>query len=202
VTVIDSPATYGPAEQRRILALAREVTTKSLRDGEVAEVTLGRDEAFLRELRGCFVTLKHPQRGLRGCIGTFTAEEALWINIVKMGQSALRDPRFVQTQPVRLAELPELLIEVSVLTPMQPIDDPLQMRLGIDGIYILATSRGRSGCFLPQVPVEQGWTVEQTLSACCAHKMGLTADAWRSPGDLQFSVFQSTIIAESAPGEP
>ncbi|OHB80722.1 MAG: hypothetical protein A2Z25_02850 [Planctomycetes bacterium RBG_16_55_9] len=62
---------------------------------------------------------------------------------------------------------------------MQRTEDPTSLRLGVDGIYI---KRGFfSGCFLPQVAAETGWTKEQFLSYCCAHKAGLAADAWKDP---------------------
>jgi uncharacterized protein (TIGR00296 family) len=75
--------------------------------------------------------------------------------------------------------LNQLDIEISVLSPLQKTDDPLSLRLGVDGIYI---KRGRaSGCFLPQVATESGWSREEFLSYCCSHKAGLESDAWRDP---------------------
>jgi len=51
--------------------------------------------------------------------------------------------------------------------------------LGTDGIYI---KRGHaSGCFLPQVATETGWSKEEFLSYCCSHKAGLAPDAWKGP---------------------
>jgi len=32
---------------------------------------------------------------------------------------------------------------------------------------------------LPQVATEAGWSKEEFLSYCCAHKAGLPADAWK-----------------------
>ncbi|MHC4532265.1 MAG: AMMECR1 domain-containing protein, partial [Planctomycetota bacterium] len=59
-------------------------------------------------------------------------------------------------------------------------EEPLSLRLGIDGIYI---KKGcASGCFLPQVADETGWSKEEFLSYCCAHKAGLPADAWKDAG--------------------
>ncbi len=92
--------------------------------------------------------------------------------------SATSDPRFFGN-PVTPAELEDLDIEISVLSPLKKTDDPLSLRLGIDGIYI---KRGcTSGCFLPQVATETGWNKEQFLSYCCAHKAGLSANAWKDP---------------------
>ena len=59
------------------------------------------------------------------------------------------------------------------------MSDLLCLWLYIDGIYI---KRGRmSGCFLPQVATETGWSKEEFLSYCCAHKAGLAVDAWKDP---------------------
>jgi uncharacterized protein (TIGR00296 family) len=58
-------------------------------------------------------------------------------------------------------------------------DDPLSLQLGVDGIYIKKDRA--SGCFLPQVASETGWSKEEFLSNCCAHKAGLAPDAWKDP---------------------
>ena len=51
--------------------------------------------------------------------------------------------------------------------------------LSADGIYI---KKGcASGCFLPQVALEAGWSKEEFLSHCCAHKAGLAPDVWNDP---------------------
>jgi len=90
--------------------------------------------------------------------------------------SATSDPRFF-ADPITAGELDQLDVEISVLSPLKRTDEPLSLRLGIDGIYI---KRG-SGCFLPQVATETGWSKEEFLSYCCAHKAGLAPDAWREP---------------------
>jgi len=155
------------------------------------------DTLFHRPL-ACFVTLR--RRGddeLRGCIGTFDDTHRFIDNLVAMAGASARDPRFVM-DPVRADELDRLRIEVSVLTPMQPVDDPLTMRPGIDGIHIVAPRRGQplSGCFLPDVATEMGWDAATTLSMCCRHKMGLADDAWKPPTDLKFYTFQSIKVVE------
>ena len=134
---------------------------------------------------GCFVTLKNPARAkagredLRGCIGNFTGDRPLLNMVIEMAKvSATGDPRFLDN-PITPDELPELDIEISVLSPLKKTSDPLSLRLGVDGIYI---KRGfSSGCFLPQVAQETGWTKEEFLSYCCSHKAGLPHDAWEDP---------------------
>jgi len=128
--------------------------------------------------RGCFVTLKNGSE-LRGCIGQFEADRPLIEMVSRMAVSAaLHDPRFA-ADPITPAELPQLHIEISVLSPMVLADDPLKLKLGVHGIYI--TDGFRSGCFLPQVAEETGWTKEQFLDYCCTHKAGLPPGAWRDP---------------------
>jgi AmmeMemoRadiSam system protein A len=136
------------------------------------------DDPQLNAHCGCFVTLKNHDE-LRGCIGQFISDKPLIELIVDMATaSATSDPRFFGN-PVTPAELEDLDIEISVLSPLKKTDDPLSLRLGIDGIYI---KRGcTSGCFLPQVATETGWNKEQFLSYCCAHKAGLPANAWKDP---------------------
>ena len=106
--------------------------------------------------------------------------------------SATGDPRFFGNR-ITAAELPQLDIEISVLSPLKKTDDPLSLRLGIDGIYI---KRGfTSGCFLPQVATETGWSKEEFLSYCCSHKAGLPPDAWK---DKNTDVFLFTAEIFSA----
>ncbi len=136
------------------------------------------DEAELNAPCGCFVTLKNHGR-LRGCIGQFTSDSPLIELIAEMAKSsATGDPRFF-ADPITARELDKLDVEISVLSPLKKTDEPLSMRLGIDGIYI---KKGRtSGCFLPQVATETGWSKEEFLSYCCSHKAGLAPDTWKDP---------------------
>lgn len=136
------------------------------------------DDPELNAPCGCFVTLKNHSR-LRGCIGQFTSDSPLIELVGQMAKSsATGDPRFF-ADPITAGELGQLDVEISVLSPLQRTDEPLSLRLGVDGIYI---KKGRtSGCFLPQVATETGWSKEEFLSYCCAHKAGLSPDAWREP---------------------
>lgn len=136
------------------------------------------DDLELNAPCGCFVTLKNRDK-LRGCIGQFTSEGPLIELVSQMAvSSATQDPRFVH-DPITPKELDRLDVEISVLSPLKRTNEPLSLRLGVDGIYI---KRGyNSGCFLPQVATETGWSKEEFLSYCCSHKAGLKPDAWRNP---------------------
>jgi AmmeMemoRadiSam system protein A len=163
---------------KRLLQIARSAIS-----AEVAGATSAPSEAD-PDLpgRGVFITLR-KFGDLRGCIGTFTPQGNLSDTVRAMAASAAHDPRFVQ-MPIREAELGDITIEVSVLSPLQPIANPLELEAGVHGIYV---RRGvQSGCFLPDVATERAWDAETFLSICCEQKAGLEPDAWRTPGTEVF----------------
>ena len=163
-------------QKQTLLKVARDTVEAVINRGPIGKPKS--DDPELDAHCGCFVTLKNHGQ-LRGCIGQFISEIPLIELVVEMAKaSATGDPRFL-TEPITIGELEQLDIEISVLSPLQRTDDPLNLRLGIDGIYI--KKGGTSGCFLPQVATETGWNKEQFLSYCCAHKAGLSPDAWKDP---------------------
>jgi len=147
----------------------------------------------LSGLQGAFVTLR-TQGNLRGCIGRFVADQPLWRIVQEMAvASAREDPRFFG-MPLTSRDLPDLHVEISVLSPLRRIQDPMkEVELGTHGIYI---KRGfTSGCFLPQVATETGWSKEEFLRHCCAGKAGLSPDAWKDPR-TEVYVFTAEILGE------
>lgn len=143
----------------------------------------------LLEPAGCFVTL-HRHGKLRGCIGRLDATQPLWISAIEMAGAVIEDPRFVD-EPVTLQELPELEFDVSILSRLEPAPSYEAVDLWTEGIYL--TCGGRTGCFLPQVAQETGWSREQLLSRLCTEKMGLAPDAWRDPA-AKLAKFSVTVI--------
>jgi AmmeMemoRadiSam system protein A len=161
-------------QRQMLLKVARDTVEAVLTGGSVPEPES--EDPELNAHCGCFVTLKNADQ-LRGCIGQFISDRPLIELVVEMAKaSATGDPRFF-ADPITADELEQLDIEISVLSPLRKTDDPLSLRLGTDGIYI--KRKGASGCFLPQVATETGWSKEEFLSYCCAHKAGLPADAWK-----------------------
>ncbi len=75
--------------------------------------------AHSEEKRGVFVTLKTKRGTLRGCIGTVSADQPLYKNVIAMTKAAaFEDPRFNQVQK---QELKNIIIEISVLEKAKPI---------------------------------------------------------------------------------
>jgi AmmeMemoRadiSam system protein A len=123
---------------------------------------------------GLFVSLYHREK-LRGCIGQFQSDQPLYKLICSITlSSAFHDHRF---EPIRSDELNELIIEISVLSPLEPIKSPEELELGKHGIYI---RKGlQSGTFLPQVALKTIWNKEEFVANCSKSKAGLGWEGWR-----------------------
>ena len=156
-----------------------------------------------REICGVFVTLNTVEgegKELRGCIGYPYPIKPLVEAVVDMAQAAaFEDPRFPQLSK---RELEHIVVEVSVLTPPEVIEEkkperyPMCIKVGEHGLII--KRGGRSGLLLPQVATEWGWDSEEFLSQCCV-KAGLPPDTWLLPG-TEVCSFSAIIFAEKAPG--
>ena len=178
-------------DRKVLLRLARASVTSAVGDGPAARAP--KAKGALAERRGCFVTL--TRRGqLRGCIGTFHPNKPLDEQIIDMAASAARDGRFVY-DPITADEVDQLTVQVSVLSDLEPIDDPLDIELGVHGIYVV--SGGSGGCFLPEVATEAGWSKEEFLSHCCGGKAGMSPDAWRD-GSAKVYTFTSEKFSDPA----
>ena len=178
------------ADKKALLAFARR-TLEALLRGKAAPRLSARSPA-LAAPGGAFVTLKNQGR-LRGCIGTFQSRKPLGETVQEMTAAATRDPRFL-SNPVSAGELEDLDIEISVLSPLEKVSDPMkEIELGRHGICIEGPYG--SGCFLPQVAAETDWSKEQFLSMCCSHKAGLAPDAWKQPNITVYR-FEAEVFGE------
>jgi AmmeMemoRadiSam system protein A len=173
-------------ERKIALRLARTAIGEFLQTNSEIEPPA---ELFLKEPRGVFVSLK-MEGELRGCIGYMEALMPLGKAIVRCGiQSATQDPRF---PPLTLSELELVKIEVSVLSPLEKIENPENVVVGIHGIVVAAGNR--RGLLLPQVPQEYGWNRETFLSYG-SRKAGLPEDAWQHP-DTSIYIFSAEVFRE------
>ncbi|HUS27260.1 MAG TPA: AmmeMemoRadiSam system protein A [Kofleriaceae bacterium] len=92
-----------------------------------------------------FVTLRWPNGQLQGCIGTLEADRSLVDDVASNAIAAgTRDPR---TRPCVLGDVDKLDVELSILSALEPIGGEADIRVGIDGIVMLA--QGRRATFLP-----------------------------------------------------
>jgi AmmeMemoRadiSam system protein A len=177
-------------EQRsQLLRIARESIEAAL-DGRRLPVDLASLDDDLRRPSGAFVTLNERTGELRGCIGSIEAVAPLAQAVSSSAiNAAFRDPRFY---PVSKEELPDLHLEISVMSPIETVKNVEDIEVGRDGLII---SRGpRAGLLLPQVATEYGWDRETFLSQTCV-KAGLPPDCWRSP-DCRIQKFSAEVFGE------
>jgi AmmeMemoRadiSam system protein A len=174
------------SDGKAILDLARQAVTEAVCRDRLPGVIP--NTGIFEQQCGVFVTL-HVAKRLRGCIGVIDPKEPLGESIVRCaGSAALMDPRFGPVQP---EETQNLEIEVSLLSPVQPIK-PEEVEIGRHGLVM---EQGfRRGLLLPQVAVEHHLSREQFLRETC-HKAGLAADAWKSPETHMYG-FTCEIISE------
>lgn len=146
------------------------------------------------EKRGVFVTITRSGE-LRGCIGYPYPVIQLMEAIPSAATgAALEDPRF---PPVTSTELPQIRIEVTVLTPPEPLNvepgqRPHAVIIGKHGL--IARGAGRSGLLLPQVATEYSWGGEEFLTHTCM-KAGLPANCWKQ-ADTEILTFEGQIFHE------
>jgi AmmeMemoRadiSam system protein A len=196
--------TIYPEERKALLSDARETIAARLenrrpaylRGPELPRAAEHGNSALLTPC-GVFVTLHKRTRGgaaeLRGCIGRLASPDPLETTLrVMAAEAAFGDPRF---PPLSADEWPACDVEISVLSPLEPCADPRQIRLGVHGLYL--TLRGRSGVLLPQVPVEQGWNLDEYLDYLCV-KAGLPPGAFADPEAGLFT-FAATVFGEGPP---
>ena len=177
-------AEYSPDERRILLRLAHQSIEAALCD---LALDLTPPSEHLAEPRGAFTTLHWHER-LRGCIGYVFSTDSLYRTVAETAKAAaLDDPRF---QPVTMPEAEELKVEISVLSPLQPIV-PEQVIVGKHGLVVKQDSR--RGLLLPQVPVEWGWDRETFLAQTCL-KAGIAPDAWAHGAELQ--AFTAEVFGE------
>ena len=182
----DSTSEFTADERRFLLKLAHQSIEAALGHEEV-DTTPPSDH--LAEKRGAFTTL-HLNGELRGCVGYVFAVRPLVRTIAETAvAAAFNDTRFL---PVSPAEAPELQIEISVLSPLQPIA-PEDVEIGKHGLVV--TFGGRRGLLLPQVPLEYGWDRETFLAETC-HKAGLPGDAWEHGATLE--AFTAEVFGEAS----
>lgn len=143
----------------------------------------------LKENYGVFVTLKKHGE-LRGCIGYIVPRSPLSQAVIENTiNSSANDGRF---NPVEAKEVPDITIEISVLSQLKKINGPDEFIVGKEGILIRKGSA--SAVFLPQVATEQGWDRAETLCQLC-RKAGLSPDAWKDD-DMNFFVFTASVFHE------
>jgi AmmeMemoRadiSam system protein B/AmmeMemoRadiSam system protein A len=183
---------YESEDRVALLKLARSSIEEALR-GNTLELDPDDYHAHLMFQGAAFVSL-HKHGNLRGCIGSLAAHQALALDVMHNSvKAAFEDPRF---PALSLEELPEIDIEISVLTKPEPmscsdeVDCLQQLRPGIDGLVI--QSGFRRATFLPLV-----WRSLSEPAEFLKHlkqKAGMPVDTW--PSDMQVWRYEAICFSE------
>jgi AmmeMemoRadiSam system protein A len=193
----DAPP-VSPEAGDALVRLARAALETQLAGGNELERTLaGWPTGPEYERRqGVFVTLKrrdpdefHQNGRMRGCFGEVDPRFPLYVETVQAAVgAALNDPRF---EPVTAFDLGRIEVEVTVLSPRHPVESWRDIEVGTHGIVL--EKGDNAAVFLPQVPVENGWTLPETLAAL-SKKAGLPEDGWEEGARL--SIFTGQVFGE------
>lgn len=186
------------AQQQQLLALARSSIEWGLESRE--RLQAAECDSRLQTPGGCFVTLHSLDlnsldlnsldaaqcKKLRGCIGSLEAQQALGQAVADAAYgAAFEDPRFA---PVIAAELAQLVIDISVLTPsreltftsdadllqqLTPYEDGLTLSAGkltatfLPSVWELLPDKQ---AFLRQLKLKAGFNPDAEVAALHAYK--------------------------------
>jgi len=166
---------FSAQERTLLLCLARDSISSAL---ESRAISLDPPTPHLAEPRGAFTSL-YLRGELRGCVGYVLPTSSVYRTVAETARAAaFDDNRFA---PVTSEEARDLEIELSILSPVQPIQAE-EIEIGRHGLLI--SWRGRRGLLLPQVPVEHAWDRATFLEQIC-RKAGLPLDAWQKGATIE-----------------
>lgn len=175
-------------QKQKLLEIARESLENYIKLNK--RMNFNCADLELNQKSGAFVTL--TQKGeLRGCIGRIVADTPLCRVIADMAiEASSNDPRFYA---VTTEELKDIEIEISVLSPLEKIDDVNKIEVGKHGLII---RKGfSSGLLLPQVATEYGWDRNTFLEQIC-QKAGLPKDSWKQGAEI--FIFSAEVFSEKS----
>jgi AmmeMemoRadiSam system protein A len=175
---------FSQDERTLLLRLAHDAIASRL---ERREIPLDPPTDHLAEPRGAFTSL-YLRGELRGCVGYVLPVSPVYRAVADTARAAaFEDTRF---HPVTLPEARELEVELSILSPPQPIAAEA-VEIGRHGLLI--SMAGHRGLLLPQVPAEHHWDRTTFLEQTC-RKAGLPMDAWKNGATIE--AFTAEIFGE------
>jgi hypothetical protein len=178
---------------KKLIEVARKTLIAAVKGEKPPQFNFA--DADLQKKFGVFVTLKNKGDGeLRGCIGRFEGTTEIYKLVSEVTvDSATRDSRFFGCR-IKESELDNIKIEISLLSPLTPVNGLDEIVLGKHGVYAVFGGGAGRATFLPQVATETGWSLEEFMEEL-SQKAGLERTAWKNPG-TKISVYTCQIIDE------
>ena len=174
---VSSSIELSAGDKACLLELIWQVIDQGLTRGRLVLPQPPESEALLTPA-ACFVTL-HKADELRGCIGRVDASDPLWQCACENAYSAaFKDRRFA---PLQDDERDALNLEISILSPLVPIDNQGEgalrstLRPNVDGL--LMDDGQRRALFLPSV--WQSLPAPRDFVDALKQKGGWPQDYWR-----------------------
>ena len=194
---------YSSDEKSVLLATALDSIKNGLDHGAPARLDSGDFSARLSAQRASFVTLNHGEV-LRGCIGTLEARTSLIESVAENAwAAAFRDPRFTA---LTASEVGNLSIQVSVLSPLQPVtvtsEQELLTRMVPGEAGWVIQEEGNRGTFLPAVWSSLGEPAE--FLRHLKMKAGLSPDYWSDTLEIwryTTDSFSAAVADIACPGQ-
>jgi AmmeMemoRadiSam system protein B/AmmeMemoRadiSam system protein A len=172
-------------QKKELLGLAKRTIVEYVKNRRTPEPKV-KDRRLLAN-GATFVTINRNHM-LRGCIGNIQPVMPLYQSVVRNAVSACsRDRRFT---PMTRQELKDMDVEVTILSPLEPLADMNDIKVGTHGLFIVKGDT--SGILLPQVAVEYGWDARTFLEQVSV-KAGLPKDAWKDK-DAKLYIYTADIV--------
>ncbi len=185
----ESEFSFSREEKALLFKIAKNSIHSKLYNNKRYEPDANEMSPNLMKQYGAFVTLKINGE-LRGCIGRFISSEPLYKVVAESAvSSAFEDPRFT---PLTKEEYEKTKMEITVLGPLKRINNINEIVLGKHGIYIKKGSR--AGTMLPQVAIENKWTVEEFLGYTSRDKAGIGWDGWK---DAEIYIYDGLVLEDN-----
>ncbi len=183
-----NPFSLNDEQKTLLLKIARDAIVDAVTPGKEPHLPVVKD-SILDTNCGSFVTITENGQ-LRGCIGYIRAYKPLYQTVHECAISAaLNDYRFT---PLQQNELDKIHLEISVLSPLEKVENLDDIKVGRDGLLIVKGAY--QGVLLPQVATEYGWDRTTFLEQTC-RKAGLPPDAYKDK-DTTIYKFSAEVFSE------
>ncbi len=173
-------------EKEDLIQIARDSISEKLKMQKSQNISHKNISEELKQSSGVFVSV-YCKNELRGCIGKMESTEPLYKTVSEMARSAaFYDTRF---KAIEEEEIPDIHIEISVLSPLKKIESIEEIIPGKHGILIKKDFR--SGTYLPQVAIKTGWNARELVEHCAKDKAGMYDGEWQ---DANLYTYEALIF--------